>query len=88
MTATQSLKLYQIANRYFKNEEDATAFVSEIEIVVDEKLESKKDIFLTKDDKIDLMEKMSKDKIDLIKWMVGIFITLALMIVGLYLKKP
>ncbi len=87
MTATQSLKLFQIAQRYFKNEADATSFLSEIELVVDGKLESKKDIFLTKDDKIDLMEKMNKDKIDLIKWMVGIFITLALMIVGLYLKK-
>ncbi len=87
MTAAQSLKLFQIAQRYFENEADASTFVSEIEMVADGKLDTKKDIFLTKDDKIDLMEKMSKDKIYLIKWMVRIFITLALMIVGLYLKK-
>jgi hypothetical protein len=42
MTATQSLNLYDISLRYFKNEGDARAFVSEIEIVVDNKFENKK----------------------------------------------
>ena len=47
-----------------------------------------KDIFLTKNDKIDLIEKMSKDKIDLIKWMFGFWITVILMlVVNLFLKN-
>jgi hypothetical protein len=40
---------------------------------------TKKDVFLTKGDKIDLIEKMNKDKIDLIKWMFGFWITIILM---------
>ncbi len=39
MTAAQSMKLYQIALRYFNNPDDASAFVSEIEQVVDTKIE-------------------------------------------------
>ena len=45
-----------------------------------EKIEDKKDIFLTKNDKIDLIEKMNKDKIDLIKWMFGFWITIIIML--------
>jgi hypothetical protein len=44
------------------------------------KLMTKKDIFLTKNDKIDLTEKMNKDKIDLIKWMFGFWITIIIML--------
>ena len=42
MTATQSLNLYNIALRHFKNEADAQAFVTEIEVVVDNKFDAKK----------------------------------------------
>ncbi len=31
--------------------------------------------------------KYERKKVDTIKWLVGLFITLALMIIGLYLKK-
>ena len=87
MTATQSLKLYQIAQRYFNNQEDATAFVAEIENVVDNKINLQKDVLATKTDISDLRKEISDSKVDTIKWMVGLFITLALMIIGLYLKK-
>ncbi len=40
MTATQSLKLYDLFLRHFKNEADAKAFVSELEIVLEEKSEN------------------------------------------------
>ena len=46
-----------------------------------------KDVFLTKDDKIDLVNKINDSKWDMIKVLLGIFAALALMIIGLYLKK-
>ena len=42
MTATQSSKLFKIASKYFASQDDATQFVSEIEAVVDNKFEDKK----------------------------------------------
>ena len=79
MTATQSLNLYNISLRYFKNEADASAFVKEIEIVVDNKFEDKQTILATKEDLYKLSEKMS----DQFKWMVGLFIPLYLSMIGL-----
>jgi biotin operon repressor len=52
MTATQSLKIFQILNVHFKNETDATKLVEAIEAVVDEKVGSKTEVFekiVTKD---------------------------------------
>ena len=72
MTATQSLNLYNISLRYFKNEADAESFVKEIEVVVDNKFDNKKDVLATKDDISGLL-----------KWMVGLFIPLYLSIIGL-----
>jgi hypothetical protein len=37
MTATQSLKLYQLSLKHFNNDADAKAFVDELEIVLEEK---------------------------------------------------
>lgn len=34
-----------------------------------------------------LRTEMREQKVDTIKWMVGLFFTLALMIIGLYLKR-
>ena len=62
MTATQSLNLYNIALRHFKNEADAQAFVTEIEVVVDNKFDAKKDTLSTKQD-------LAESKADIIKWM-------------------
>jgi hypothetical protein len=43
---------------------------------------------LTKNDKIDLIEKMNKDKIDLIKWMFGFWISIIIMLlVNFFLKN-
>ncbi|MGI8581134.1 MAG: hypothetical protein ACR2KX_03015 [Chitinophagaceae bacterium] len=69
MTATQSLKLYQIAQRYFNNPEDASAFISEIEMVVDNKLDARRDILATKEDIYQLKIEMKEQKSELIKWM-------------------
>ncbi len=52
MTATQSLKIFQILNVHFKNDADATKVVEAIEAVVDEKISTKTELFekiVTKD---------------------------------------
>lgn len=80
MTATQSLNLYNITLRHFKNEEDAAAFIKEIEVVVDNKFDNKKEILATKQD-------LSETKVDLIKWMVGMWIAQMAAIVFLIIRK-
>jgi hypothetical protein len=72
MTATQSLKIYEILNKHFKNEEDAKVVIQQIEEIVEEKVNNKKDILLTKEDKIDLIDRINKSKLETIIWIVGI----------------
>ena len=72
MTATQSLKIYEVLNKHFKNPEDAKMVVEQIEQIVEAKVEAKKDVLLTKEDKIDLIEKMHRHKIETIIWIVGV----------------
>ena len=73
--STLELKAYEI----FKSklgEKEAETLIEYFDSKVDDKLKSKSDIFLTKD-----------DKVDLIKWMVGFWIAQMAAIVGLYLRK-
>lgn len=75
------LRVYEI----FKSklgEKEAEAIIEFIEAKSQQKVEEKKDIFMTKDDKIELIEKMNRDKIDMIKWMFGFWITLVLLILA------
>jgi hypothetical protein len=72
MTVTQSLKIYDILNKHFKNEEDARIVIQQIEEIVEAKVENKKDILLTKEDKIDLIDRINKSKLETIIWIVGI----------------
>ena len=62
MTTSQSLTLYNIALKYFKNESDATSFVKEIENAVNEKVDTKTAILSTKED-------LANAKAEMIKWM-------------------
>jgi hypothetical protein len=97
MTATQSVKLYQTALKYFKNENDASSFVSEIEAVVDNKLDQKKDVLATKEDIGNVRSEINKvrteiaeAKADTIKWMFIFWIGqigATLGIILLFLKK-
>lgn len=56
MTATQSLRLYNLFLKHFKNEADAKAFVSELEIVLEEKSESDNRTYSNKNE-IELLRK-------------------------------
>ncbi|MDI9364103.1 MAG: hypothetical protein QM541_04060 [Flavobacterium sp.] len=72
MAVTQSLKIYEILNKHFKNEEDAKIVIQQIEEIVEAKVDNKKDILLTKEDKIDLIDRINKSKLETIIWIVGI----------------
>ena len=57
-----------------------------LKLTLEEKYHHKKDVLLTKEDKIELMSKIESTKIDMIKWFAAFFVSIALMIIGLYLK--
>ena len=57
MTATQSLKIYEILHRHFKNEADAKVVVQEIETIIDNKFDKEKDSLASKED-INRVEKL------------------------------
>ncbi|MEO6832843.1 MAG: hypothetical protein ABI378_10145 [Chitinophagaceae bacterium] len=87
MTATQSLNLYNISLRYFKNEADASSFVKEIEFVVDNKFTTERNILATKDDLVGIRKEIADSKLDLIKWMVGMWVAQMAAIVFLIIRK-
>jgi hypothetical protein len=91
MTAAQSLNLYNITLRYFKNEADAIAFVKEIEVFVDNKFQDKKEVLATKEDLLketsNLRKEIAEAKTDIIKWMVGMWIAQIAAIIFLIIKK-
>jgi hypothetical protein len=88
MIAISEIKIYDILTNKFKlKDTDAKEIIAEIvianekiDVKVTEKIEDRfkslKEIFLTKD-----------DKVDMIKWMFAFWVTLILMIIGLYIKK-
>ena len=74
MTALE-LKVYEIFNVKL-GEKEAGTVMEFLEAKTEEKINQKKDIFLTKD-----------DKVDMIKWMVGFWIAQMATIIGLYIKN-
>lgn len=56
MTATQTLKINQILNKYFGNEEEASIVVNEIEKRVDSKIDQRKEVLATKEDDVSLLQ--------------------------------
>jgi hypothetical protein len=62
MTSTQTFKLYELANRYFKNQADAQDFITEIENVVDNKFTERKEILATKIDIAEMRTEIHKSK--------------------------
>ena len=67
--STLELKVYEI----FKSKlcESESTIIEYFEAKSEEKINSKKDVFLTKD-----------DKVDLIKWMVGLWLSAVALIIG------
>lgn len=63
-------------------ETEAQSVVEGIKQTVREEFENKKDILLTKQDKVELIEKMNSDKQDILKWLFGFWITILLMFIS------
>ncbi|HPH99972.1 MAG TPA: hypothetical protein PK772_06575 [Chitinophagaceae bacterium] len=74
ITTTQSFKIYEILQRYFKNDADAKALVGEIEQIVDNRFLAERDRLATKEDLVreigSLETKMEKNFKDQLKWMI------------------
>ncbi len=51
-----------------------------------QKNKGKEDVLLIKDDKVELLSKIEAAKTDMVKWFFAFFVTLALMVIGLYFK--
>jgi len=70
ITTSQSFKIYEILQRYFKNDADAKALVGEIEQVIDNRFLAERDRLATKEDLFRLETKMEKNFKDQLKWMI------------------
>jgi hypothetical protein len=72
MTPVQSLKIYGILQKHFKNDEDARTVVEEIEGVIDQKLLQKDMMFSTKEDLLELgaalREEMASQQNQFVLW--------------------
>lgn len=88
MTSTQSFKIYEILQKHFNNSDDAKVIVQEIEQIVENKIESQKDILSTKEDlllaKQDLIDRIHCAKIETIIWIVSVGI---LQFIGFFLAR-
>jgi hypothetical protein len=67
MTATQSLKIYEILHRHFKNDADAKTVVQEIEVIIDNKFEKERNILSTKEDIAILRQDFLKSQLEIEK---------------------
>lgn len=82
-----TLKLYEIINKYFRNEEDSKSFISEVNNFIEIKLEPGANDLATKSDVRRLETEISKLDIkmgegfrDLLKWLIVLMITFASLI--------
>jgi hypothetical protein len=82
---TIQIKLYDLLRKDLKlNEPKAQEFVQVLDSFISEEIKQDKNEIATKDF---VKKEIIEAKNDMIKWFVGLFITLELMIIGLYLKK-
>jgi hypothetical protein len=72
---TIELRVYEIFKTKL-GEKEAETLMEYLDSKAEEKINQKKDVFLIKD-----------DKVDLIKWMVGFWIAQMAAIIGLYLRQ-
>ncbi len=61
------LEVYEIFKNRF-SEKEAAKVIEYFEAKSDEKITQKKDVFMTKDDKVELVTRIESTKSELIKW--------------------
>jgi len=62
------LEVYEILKNRFSDKE-AAKVIEYFELKAEEKIGQKKDVFMTKDDKVELVSRIESSKSDIIKWM-------------------
>ena len=92
--STTEIKLYDIFRKDLKLSDEKTKIFAEIvqETVMNEvkhqqieyKSQNKEDLLKLE---MQLTSRIEQSKYDLVKWFVGLFFAIALMIIGLYIKK-
>jgi len=90
VTASQTLKMYELLNKHFKNTEDAKVLVAGIEEIIDEKFNNEKDRLATKEDILCLKRDMASIETrveqgfkDQLKWTIVMMMGLASLMVAL-----
>ena len=68
-------------------EKEAEELVTFVKQKVENEIDDKASKFSTKDDISKLETKLAETKVDIIKWVFSFFLAIALMIIGLYIKK-
>ena len=80
------IQLFQILKQKI-GETDAEALVSFVDGKIKDNNETNLNILSTKQDLLQLEIRLKDKMTDQFKWVIGVFLTLAIMIIGLYLKK-
>ncbi|MBA4198186.1 MAG: hypothetical protein C0459_11600 [Chitinophaga sp.] len=88
MTGTQTLKIYEILHRHFKNDADAKVVVQEIETIIDNKFFDTKNQLATKEDVSSIKQDILRVQVDIEKRfnnMIIWIVSTGLAVVGLIL---
>ena len=80
------IQLFQILKEKMGDKE-AEALVTFVDNKIKDNNETSLKILSTKEDLLQLEIRLKDKMTDQFKWVIGVFLTLALMIIGLYLKK-
>lgn len=84
--AISEIHLYNILKAKL-GEKEAEELVTFVKLKVENEIDEKSSKFSTKDDISKLETKLAETKVDIIKWVFSFFVAIALMIIGLYIKK-
>jgi hypothetical protein len=79
------IELFEILSQQLGREK-AKTLVEYVEAQVDKRLEGKTNVFVTKEDIVNLKTEIANSKVETLRWTFGFFITLMLAIIGLYFK--
>ena len=80
------IQLFQILKEKMGDKE-AEALVTFVDNKIKDNNETSLKILSTKEDLLQLEIRLKDKMTDQFKWVIGVFLTLALIIIGLYLKK-
>ncbi|MVN22815.1 hypothetical protein [Mucilaginibacter arboris] len=83
MTASQSLRLYELTSEFITDKDKAKEYVARIEEVVDQKFKDKETVLATKSDIAILRKEIAESKLDIIKWFVATGIALTGLVAAL-----